>query len=268
MLDTVHPIHQRSRGAARVVLGRAGAVVDLFQQGSAKAILPRVHTSIPEVVFLNTSGGLTGGDRLSFALDIAAETTVMAATQTAERAYASSAGTADVDVQIHVGEDAFCLWMPQETILFEHASLNRKTTVTLAKGARYLGVETLVLGRAAMQETPRNLVLNDLRHVMAGDGTPLHAEQIALTPQTLLQRENRAGLAGHSVFASLVYIAPDASDRLIQVRRIIGNKGAASAWGNRLIVRVEGNDSWNVRCILIPVIKALGICDVPRVWQT
>ena len=167
-----------------------------------------------------------------------------------------------------VGEDAFCLWMPQETILFEHAALNRKTTVTLAKDARYLGVETLVLGRAAMQETPQNLVLNDVRHVMARDGTPLHAEQIALTPQTLLKRENRAGLAGHSVFASLVYIAPDAPDRLSQVRQIIGGNGAASAWENRLILRVEGSDSWNIRCTLIPVIKALGMCDVPRVWQT
>ena len=268
MLDSVHPVHQRSKGAARVVLGPAGAVVDLFQQGSAKAILPRVHTGLPEVVFLNTSGGLTGGDSLSFGLDIAAETTVMAATQTAERAYASSAGTANVDVEICVGEGAFCLWMPQETILFEHASLNRKTTVTLAKDARYLGVETLVLGRAAMRETPQNLMLNDLRHVMARDGTPLHAEQIALTPQTLLKRENSAGLAGHSVFASLVYIAPDAADRLNHVRRIIANEGAASAWGNRLVVRIEGDDSWNIRCTLIPVIKALGMCDVPRVWQT
>ncbi|MBT8413124.1 MAG: urease accessory protein UreD [Boseongicola sp.] len=268
MLDAAYPLHQRSKGAARVALGPDGNVVDLFQQGSAKAILPRVHSSVPEVVFLNTSGGLTGGDRLSLSLDIAAKTTVMAATQTAERAYASSAGTAEVDVDVRVGSDAFCLWMPQETILFEHAALNRKTRITLADGARYLGVETLVLGRAAMDETPQNLALNDLRHVIATDGTPLHAENIALTPKTLLKRENRAGLAGHSVFASLVYIGPDAEDLGPKVRQMTGQKAAVSAWKKRLVLRIEGDDSWDIRSILIPVIKALGIHDVPRVWQT
>lgn len=268
MLDAVSPFHQRSKGTARVVLGRSGNVVDLFQQGSAKAILPRVHTRAPEVVFLNTSGGLTGGDRLSFALDIAAKTTVMAATQTAERAYASSGGAAEVEVDIRVAEGAFCLWMPQETILFEHAALNRKTRVILAKGAKYLGVETLVLGRAAMREIPQNIALNDLRHVMTRDGTPLHAENIALTPKTLLKRDNRAGLAGHSVFASLVYIAPDADGQVGKIRQMTGQKAAVSAWNDRLVLRIEGDDSWDIRRILIPVIKALGIQDVPRVWQT
>jgi urease accessory protein len=268
MLDTYIPIHQRSKGTARVVLGHDGAVVDLFQQGSAKAILPRVHTDVPEVVFLNTSGGLTGGDRLSFCLDIADETTVMAATQTAERAYASSGGSAEVDVDIRVGSGAFCLWMPQETILFESASMQRKTRVTLAEGARYLGVETLVIGRAAMGEVPRNLDFSDLRQVFLADGVPLHAEHIALTSNTLLSRENRAGLAGNTVFASLVYVAPDAQDHLEHVRRIANATAVVSAWGNRLVVRVEGCDSWDVRHTLVPIIKALGINHVPRVWQT
>lgn len=55
---------ERVRGAAEVTLShRADAVrLDkLGQQGSAKAFLPRVHGPVPEVVFLNTAGGLTGG---------------------------------------------------------------------------------------------------------------------------------------------------------------------------------------------------------------
>ena len=64
------PQMQRSRGEAAVRLRQDGGrirLVDLRQQGSAKAILPRV-AGVPEVVFLNTSGGLTGGDRLSYAV--------------------------------------------------------------------------------------------------------------------------------------------------------------------------------------------------------
>lgn len=268
MLDSSIPIHQRSHGAARVALGRDGGVMDLFQQGSAKAILPRVHTDIPEVVFLNTSGGLTGGDSLSFGLDIAPGLTAMAATQTAERAYASSGGVAEVEVSIVVGDNGFCLWMPQETILFENSSLNRRSRVTLGEGARFIGVETLVLGRAAMGEIPRNLALEDLRQVTRATGIPIHAEHVKLSDEVLVRRSNRAGLADKTVFASLVYIADDATDRLSQIREIAAEPVAVTAFGDRLIVRLETDDSWEARRILIPIIKMLGINDVPRVWQT
>jgi urease accessory protein len=43
----------------------------LAQAGSAKAMMPRMHGRAPEVVFLNTAGGLTGGDRLDYAVDLA-----------------------------------------------------------------------------------------------------------------------------------------------------------------------------------------------------
>ena len=268
MLDAASSLHQRAKGRAQVVLGARGQVVDLFQKGSAKAILPRVHLDVPEVVFLNTSGGLTGGDRLSFDLEIAAGTTAMAATQTAERAYASSGGTAEVDVNISVGDDAFCLWMPQETILFDRAALARETIVRLGRRAQFLGVETIVLGRAAMREVVQTLDLSDVRRVLSHSGTPVHAEHVAVTTRTLKRRENRAGLAGHTVFASLVYIGADACDQLDTVRRLAQKPAVVSAFGHRLVVRIEGDDSWSIRQILIPIIKALGEGNIPRVWQS
>ena len=50
-----------------VAKGRA-ALHGLRQQGSAKVIL----LPGPEVVFLNTAGGLTGGDRMRYGLELAA----------------------------------------------------------------------------------------------------------------------------------------------------------------------------------------------------
>ncbi|MBT8459280.1 MAG: urease accessory protein UreD [Boseongicola sp.] len=268
MLDASTPLQQRSKGAARVALGGDGSVRDLFQQGSAKAIMPRVHSEVTEVVFLNTSGGLTGGDRLSYGLEVASGTTVMAATQTAERAYASSGGIAEVEVKIRVGDGGFCLWMPQETILFERSSLRRILQVSMQKDARFLGVETLVLGRAAMGETPQHLSIEDIRQVWGDDGQPLHAEHLRITGDTLSRRSNGAGLADKTVFASLVYIATDAEDRLAEVRKLVMGPAQVTAFGQRLILRAEANDSWDIRRIFIPIIKALGVNDVPRVWQT
>ena len=61
---------------------------------AAKAMLPQCAGPVAEVVFLNTSGGLTGGDCLDYRLEAGAGCRVLATTQTAERCYASSGGAA------------------------------------------------------------------------------------------------------------------------------------------------------------------------------
>ena len=69
------PKMQRIRGEARGALVReaSGTVLrDLRQAGSAKAMLPRTDDDAPEVVFLNTAGGVTSGDALDDALHLGA----------------------------------------------------------------------------------------------------------------------------------------------------------------------------------------------------
>ena len=64
MIETaILPVMERAHGTARVGLvpkANGWGLSDLYQQGSAKVILPEVGGAA-EVVFLNTSGGLTGG---------------------------------------------------------------------------------------------------------------------------------------------------------------------------------------------------------------
>ena len=72
---------QRSRGRARVAMAATG-LLDLAQSGSARAILPLVTAGLPEIVFLNTSGGLASGDDLSFAVDLRPGSRALATTQT------------------------------------------------------------------------------------------------------------------------------------------------------------------------------------------
>ena len=270
MLDAAPISHQRSHGQARVSLTASGGLGDLFQKGSGKAILPRVDGPVPEVVFLNTSGGLTGGDTLTFDLSIGKGAAAMAATQTAERAYASPAGHAKVEVRLKLGNGATLFWLPQETILFQHAALRRATTVEMGDGARFLGVETLVLGRGAMNEHLNHVDLRDARRVFGPDGTIRHAEQICLDSATLADVVSPAGWQGKTVLATLTFVAPDAEDSLGRVRDLIQTLpcAAASAWNDRLVLRILANDSWQVRKALIPVIQALGPGNIPRVWQT
>jgi urease accessory protein len=145
-------IHQRATGAAFAGLVQEDPahvrIADLRQQGSAKVILPHVGT-VPEVVFLNTSGGLTAGDRLTYGLTLGDGVRAVATTQTAERAYLATNGTAEVTVHHTVGVAGWLDWLPQETILFQEAALSRRTRVDLGPRAGCLLLEAVVLGRAS-----------------------------------------------------------------------------------------------------------------------
>ena len=70
------PQMQRSHGVAAISLGLhkgRARLLDLAQSGSAKVILPHQGAgmgAVPELVFLNTSGGLTGGDTLRYQITL------------------------------------------------------------------------------------------------------------------------------------------------------------------------------------------------------
>ncbi|MGB8621213.1 MAG: urease accessory protein UreD, partial [Paracoccaceae bacterium] len=198
MLDVVNPQAglQRARGRAAVTLAAApgGARLKrLFQSGAAKAMLPRVHAPVPEVVFLNTAGGLTGGDRMDYSLDLAPGARACATTQTAERAYAGSGGVAEFSVEMRVGAGGALDWLPQETILFDRSALSRRTVIALEDDASLVMAEMIVLGRAAMGETLSDVFFRDLRQVTR-DGRPVLVEPLRLTAETLARRGAAAGL--------------------------------------------------------------------------
>lgn len=265
------PQMQRSHGTASVTLAiRAGktALTHLHQAGSAKAILPRSDADGPEVVFLNTSGGLTGGDTLNYALTLGPNCRATATTQTAERAYASADGMAQVRVRHDVGPGAWLDWLPQETILFNASALSRKTEITLAADASCLMLETVILGRAAMGETVSTLAFRDVRSITRA-GRPVLLEPIDLAPETL---GNRAATLGpNRAFATLALVTQNAADALAPLRRVLDEPGvecAATAFDGKLILRLLSTDGWPLRR---QIIRALGILrpgPLPRVWQS
>lgn len=265
--------HQRTRGRAAVGLWlRAGKteLATLHQQGSAKAILPRTHGGPCEVVFLNTAGGLTGGDRLDYALDIADGTRATATTQTAERAYRAGQGEATVGVRLSVGRNSWLDWLPQETILFDGAALARDITVDLAPGAGCLFLETSVLGRHAMGETVTGLTFRDNRLVRQG-GVPLWAEPLLIDTRALARGGNPAMLGGARALATIALIRPGAGDLLPALRAVLDREGvesAASAMGNRLILRMLAWDAMPLRQQVLQALSVLRPCPLPRVWQT
>ncbi|SFC04960.1 urease accessory protein UreD [Tropicimonas isoalkanivorans] len=262
---------QRARGRAEARFGcRDGRTVlaGLHQSGCAKAMLPRVPGP-PEVVFLNTAGGLTGGDVLDYGLDVAAGAQVTATTQTAERGYASTGETARVRCRISVGAGGALDWLPQETILFDGAALDRVTEVDLAGDARLLLCETLVLGRAAMGETVRSLRLSDRREIRR-DGRPVLVDAVRMGDEALARRDGPALLGKARAVALVALVAPGAEDAVGPVRGMLaGNdiQAEASGWDGRCVVRLAAPDLWPLRRALIDVVTHFRGAVPPRVWQ-
>ncbi|MEX1236231.1 MAG: urease accessory protein UreD [Roseovarius sp.] len=263
------PIYERSRGAAHVTLRAGphhGRLERLHQSGSAKAFLHRGNNG-QEIVLLNTSGGLTGGDRLSYQIDLAPGCRATGTTQTAERAYRSTGDAAVVRVHHRVGAGGHLDWLPQETILFDQSHLARETSIDLAPDSSCLMLETVVLGRAAMGETVARVTLTDTRRVMRA-GKPVLVEPLRMSTEALTA--GPAVLEGARAFATLALVAPGSADALAPVQEALTDPdvtGGASAFDGKLVIRLMARDGWPLRRQIVRLLAILRPGPLPRVWQ-
>lgn len=263
---------QRARGHAflSVALSRgASRMVDLAQSGSARVMLPHLPGPQPEAVFLNTSGGLTSGDVLDFGMSVAEGARLTATTQTAERAYLATSGSARLSVRTDVGTAGYLEWLPQETILFQGADLARETWIELARDAQCLVLETVVLGRRAMGEVVTRARLRDRRTVTVL-GRPFHVEATALTSEALPHADCPALLGPAFAWSSLALYGPGAESAGDALRSIPAPDGvtfAVSGWNGRTLFRATATDLWPLKLHLARVIAHLTCRPLPRVWQ-
>lgn len=266
---------QRARGRAHVRFGRdaAGAtrLRDLYQEGCAKIRLPRIHADLPTAVLLNTAGGLTGGDHVSFAVEADAGTAVIATTQAAERIYRRLEGAAQVEMTLTAGAGTTLNWLPQETILFDRSALDRTTTFRLACSSRLVAVEALILGRAAMGEVVETLSLSDAVRIEI-DGRLAFADRLRIDGNARAILSGAATGAGATAFATVLARLPE-PDRVIERLRAgledgdDGVIGGASQVNGIVIARLMAGDGQRLRARLMPILEALRAGPLPRVWH-
>jgi urease accessory protein len=268
---------QRASGELRVVvksLGSETVLDELRQVGCLKARFPRrIVSGWMDVVTLNTSGGIAGGDRLNLAVEAGAGAQATIAAQAAERFYRARPGDAPsyLQTRLTVGTGAALEWLPQETILFDRCSLDRRLEIDLAADARFLAVETLVFGRTAMGERVRSGRLRDLIRVRRAGELLLH-DAVRLEGDFDAAMQRPAIGKGARVLATMVYVASDVDDRLNAVRQALEAaepliEAAASAWNGMLIARILGSDSASVRRTVISAFAVLRAPrPLPRAW--
>ena len=261
--------HQRARGTGRIdtqVLDGRTRLTTLFQEGCAKIRLPHTHDRSLQAVLINTAGGLTGGDEVDWQVNAVPGARMVLTTQACERVYRSLGDNARVRTRIEVGAGAHLDWLPQETILFEGARLDRGLEVDLAPDASFFAIEAILLGREAMGEAARNAHLRDNWRIRRA-GRLIHAEATRLSAQAE-QRDGLSLLDGANAFATLLYVGADAELRLDRVRPLLSGQSGASVIGVRLVIRAMAPSGLALRRIITPIIALLsGAGALPRLWH-
>lgn len=243
----------------------------LYQEGCAKIRLPHTHSSALEAVLINTAGGLTGGDRMHWSAELAAHGRMVLTTQACERIYRSLGGPAKVETRLLIAENAHLDWLPQETILFAASQLDRRIEIDLASGSSLTAVEAILLGRDAMGESAMDAQLRDNWRIRR-NGRLIHAEATRLDG-TLTERNGLSLLAGRRAFATVLHVAPDADQcavLLARIRAILPDDAriAASANGERLVIRALAQTGLALRRLIVPILSELsGAGTLPRMWH-
>ena len=216
---------------------------------------------------LNTSGGLTGGDRFDAAATAGPDSHLVLTTQAAERAYRSASGLARVRNRLRVERGAVLHWLPQELIIFDGAAIDRQLDIDVGDGAEAVIVEPVVFGRRAMGEVSITGRFRD-RITLRREGRALYRDRIHLAGEITAQLGRPAVASGMTALASVLYLGPRAEALLRRVRAMLPVSGGASLIAPDLLaVRLLAQDSFLLRRWLLPVLETLTNATLPKSWS-
>lgn len=233
-----------------------------------KILFPRRSSAALTGVLINTAGGVTGGDE--FLLDATAGegTELTLTTQAAERAYRALPGEVGcVRNRVRVKDGARLNWVPQETIIFQGADLDRRLDVEVSEASRLLLCEALVFGRTAMGEVLTSAKLRD-RITVSRNGVPLFDDRIVIQGDIAAHLARPYVADGAGAIASVLYYGPDAEAHLHVVRdTLTGKTGVSLIRPDLLFIRALATDSFYLRATLIPALTRLLCGPLPRPWM-
>jgi urease accessory protein len=267
------PVRQRAHGRVEVALARLGSATRatrIAEAGSLRVRMPRVPGPTLEAVLINTAGGIACGDRFHITVGAGPATQLVLTTPAAERAYRSDGATAEIMVRMTLAAGADLAWMPQETIVFDRARLARRFDADLAADARLFLFEAIVFGRTARGEEVNEGFFED-RWRIRRDGRLVYADTLRLDGPVSALLDRPAVAGGARALATLLYVAPDAEQRLDEARSLLAGGAClsgASAWNGFLAVRFLGRDGADLRRGAARFLEGFRGSSLPRVWQS
>ncbi len=265
---------QRSHGAARLAFANRNnrnSIVERYASAPVRILTPSIQGGIPEAVLANTSGGIAGGDTSHVDILVAQNAQALVTGQAAEKIYRSIDMPASIRTVIKIEDDSTLEYLPQESILFDGAKLNRAVNISLGARSCLLLSEMFVLGRWAMNEDfTRGIFLDRWSIDVAGQ--PIWREGLRVEGG-LSSLSSSLGFANARALATIFYAGANAAEVLGLARDVIGPMGGATIVRGMLVVRMLGNEAGMLKQQLgeiISIIRAAALgrpAEVPRVWR-
>jgi urease accessory protein len=239
----------------------------LHESGSLRVRFPSPEAQGLSAVFVNTAGGITGGDR--FEVDIAAGegARLTVTTAAAEKIYRAQGPAAQIKLALRAAAGSHLAWLPQETILFDQARVSRRIDIDLAETASLLLCEIVVFGRAAMGEKMLAGSFVDRWRLRRG-GRLAFAETVRLDGD-IGEKLARPAVAKGGVAIGTALIVPGDEALVTRIREAsnsFGGEVGISAWNGFAMARFCAQDAAKLRADMIAVLGSIGGPALPRLW--
>lgn len=245
------------RIASPLAPGGLSRIADLYQHDPCRALMPAPDPGEAfTAVLVTTAGGLTGGDRLRLGLTVEAGADALCTPQAAEKIYRAEqhSAAAHIDIALSVSANAALEWLPQETILFDGARLERQVGIDLRDDARLLAGDITVFGRIARGERFTSGRLFD-RWQVSRDGRPLWRDATRLDEDGLASvLHHPAGFDGAVAQGLILARLPEPAvlrdrlrDRLPAAALPDGSLWGATVIEELLLVRLLDRDAARLR---------------------
>ncbi|MGO3929397.1 urease accessory protein UreD [Rhodopseudomonas pseudopalustris] len=239
----------------------------LHESGSLRVRFPSPEQQGLSAVLVNTAGGVAGGDRFSIDIAVGESARLTLTTAAAEKIYRSHGPSAQLDITLKVADDGHLGWLPQETILFDQARVERRIDIELAPRASLLLCESVIFGRSAMGETMRHGRFIDRWRLRVG-GKLVFAETVRLDGEIgpLL---DRPAVAKGGVAVGTALIAPGDSELVERLREnadLFGAEVGITAWNGIAMARFCAQDAARLRADMMAVLRRAAGRALPRLW--
>ncbi len=270
---------QRAEGTGRIVVSgseKGTRIMDVFQRSPIRILFPRAGCgALEEAVFVNTAGGVAGGDRLESGVTALADASIAVTSQAAEKVYRALSEPARIATKLKACEAAKLAWLPQETIVFNWGRLSRETEIEFSSGAELLALEWLVLGRAAHGEEMVGGHITDSWRVKK-DGRLIWADSFRATDEMFTHLHRKALLSNCKAVGTLIYFGPYLDRRqefLRDVAPSLGCQCASTLVSGLMVVRFAATASSDLRLALRSLLQLFGRelgpgpFRVPKMWS-
>jgi urease accessory protein len=260
----------RARGAVALEVRMQDGVTRrgaLHEAGSLRIRFPSPEGVGLSGVFVNTAGGVAGGDRFDIEIAAGAGARLTLTTAAAEKVYRALGAPAELNITLKVADGAELAWLPQETILFDQARLSRRIDIELAESASLLLCEILVFGRAAMGERLSQGSLVDRWRVRRG-GRLVFAETVRLEGDIGAKLDEPAIAKGAGAIATALIVPGDETlvERIRQISESFGGEVGVSAWNGFAMARFCAQDAARLRADMMAVLGRAAGRPLPRLW--